>query len=435
MRRLFLIVLVLCLKLDILPAQDTEQTSDRDEYRRSSLCLILLTHRGKKYAQEMERVFRSFPMPARYNEHNISDLRVISVSGKQNRARIDRLVNSNYVAQKIIGRWFDRNPYTGYMDMNLIHDRGGYGAFYADYQRSQQTVRGTDLLRDEGVELLQSTFVLVCDMDYIDKSKRAGWGAFGMALLSAGMQTMSRVNYNQAQSAAARGDYSAARRKMNAAEGWNAGSAASMAGAAVVADIGGFRVKMSAYLYKLDWNDAMTQVMYNDYWIDANTPYGEQLSKKERFDHDAKKFKLTFIGQYKATSSKTILRSWKNEDEVILDVCERCVNRGMRKLAKSFPVFRPRTPYYFDGGTMYSHIGRKEDVAFGQKYEVVQRCRDKHGRIFYKRVGKVVARTPWNNREVRFDQYFDSGQKGTSFQILHASVDLQKTPGLQIREL
>ncbi len=58
-------------------------TTDKDQYRRSSLCLILLTHRDKKYAAAMERVFRSFPLPARYNEHNISDLRVISVSGKR----------------------------------------------------------------------------------------------------------------------------------------------------------------------------------------------------------------------------------------------------------------------------------------------------------------------------------------------------------------
>ena len=135
-------------------------TTDKDQYRRSSLCLILLTHRDKKYAAEMERVFREFPLPARYNEHNISDLRVISVRGKQSKSDIDHLVRSNYVAQKVVGRWFNRS-YSGRMNMDLIHERGGYGAFYADYQRSKGNVRGTDMLRDEGIELLQSTFVLV----------------------------------------------------------------------------------------------------------------------------------------------------------------------------------------------------------------------------------------------------------------------------------
>lgn len=233
------------------------KSSDRDDYRRSSLCLVLLTHNDKKYAAEMERVFRSFPMPARYNEHNISDLRVISVKGKQGKSDIERILRKNNVAQKVVGRWFNRNPYSGVMDMNLIHDRGGYGAFYADYERSQSTVRGAGLLRDEGIELLQSTFVLVCDMDYIDKKKGAAWGSMGMLLLSAGMQGMAQANYNQAQKEAQKGNYKEAQKKQEAAQNWNLGSTLSMAGAAVVADIGGFRVKMNAYLYRLKWDDAM----------------------------------------------------------------------------------------------------------------------------------------------------------------------------------
>ena len=66
--------------------------SDKERYRRSSLCLIMLTHRDKKYAEGMERVFRNFPLPLRYNEHNISDLRVIAVKGKQEKSDIDKIV-------------------------------------------------------------------------------------------------------------------------------------------------------------------------------------------------------------------------------------------------------------------------------------------------------------------------------------------------------
>ena len=108
------------------------QSADKESYRRSSLCLIMLTHRGKKYAESMERVFKSFPLPARYNEHNISDLRVVSVD-KKNLAQsdIDKIVKDNHVAQKMVARWFDRDANTGMMDMDLIHQRGGYGANYA----------------------------------------------------------------------------------------------------------------------------------------------------------------------------------------------------------------------------------------------------------------------------------------------------------------
>lgn len=409
-------------------------TTDKDQYRRSSLCLILLTHRDKKYAAAMERVFREFPLPARYNEHNISDLRVISVSGKQSKSDIDRLVRSNYVAQKIVGRWFNRNKYTGRMDMDLIHLRGGYGAFYADYQRSLNNVRGTAMLRDEGIELLQSTFVLVCDMDYIDKKKGAFWAALGTGLLTLGAATMGAVNQQQAYDAYRRGNYDEAQQKQNAANAWNAGSAVGAVATSVVADIGGFRVKMNAYLYKLRWDDSMTLEMYRDYWSDYQTSISEAQERKRKFDNASNAFALDYIGKYKTTSSKTILRSWNNEDQVILDVCERCVNKGMKALAKTFPVFKPRTPFYFEGSSVYSHIGSKEEVSYGKKYEIVQPYKDKHGQICYKRVGTAKAGSPWNNREIRFDQYFDTGAKGTMFYCKKASIDLH-TPGLQLREL
>ncbi len=438
MKRIFYIFLAFTLLFPTCALAQTDnkesKTIAKEQYRRSSLCLILLTHKDKKYAQAMERVFKSFPLPARYNEHNITDLRVISVRGKQSKSDIDQLLRSNEVAQKIVGKWFNRNSYTGKMDMDLIHERGGYGASYSDYQRAKNHVRGTALLRDEGIELLQNTFVLVCDMDYIDKKKHAKWGSFGMALLSGVMKGMAQANYQQAVNSAYYGNSYEAQRKLRAARAWDSGSTLSMAGAAVVSNIGGFRVKMNAYLYKLTWDDAMTQRMYNDYWIDETTAYSESQSRKRKFDNEDYAFKLKYVGNYRTSSSKTILRNWKNEDEVILDVCERCVNKGIKELAKSFVVFRPRSPFYFEGSSMYSYIGKKEDVGVGKKYEIIKPYKDKKGQIKYKRVGKVRATSSWNNTKIRFDEYFDSKEKGSRFSYNQASVDLH-TPGLQLREL
>ena len=431
-RLLLLLALLLACPCQKVLSDNVSQ--DRDQYRRSSLCLILINHTDKKYAAQMQRVFSDFPLPARYNEHNISSLRVINVNRKQSRKDIDQLLKDHRIAQQVVGRWFNRDAVTGQMNMDLIHERGGYGASYADYETSLSNVRGTAMLRDEGIELLQSTFVLVCDMNYIDKSKGSRWGALGLSLLSLGSAVMSGVEQQKANEEARKGNYEKAYQKQKSASTWMAGSALGAAGAAVVADIGGFRVKMQAYLYKLHWDDAMTQSMYGDYWCDSLTPESEQGSRVARFSNAAGKFTLDFIGQYKATSSKTILRSWSNEDEVILDVCERCVNKGMKELARSFATFRPRAPFYFDGGRVYSHIGRKEDVTIGKKYEILQPYKNKKGEICYKRVGKAEAGSPWNNRDIRFDEYFNTEEKGTLFYCQKSSVDLH-TPGLQLREL
>ena len=84
---------------------------------------------------------------------------------------------------------------------------------------------------------------------------------------------------------------------------------------------------------------------------------------------------------------------------------------------------------------MYSHIGTKEDVRYGKKYEIVQRTKDKKGNINYKKVGLATAGTPWNNRDIRFDEYFDPEQKGTRFTVKSSKVDLWPNTGLQLREL
>ena len=438
MKRLSILILGLCLMSNIeAQAQDNTTTapdataqpvvnryhgtgiSDKERYRRSSLCIIMLTHRGKKYATEMERVFKNFPLPLRYNEHNINDLRVISVKGKQSKEDIDKLVNKNDIAQKVVGRWFNRDS-AGLMNLNLIHERGGYGASYSDYQRVQNDVRGTATLRDEGLELLQSTFVLVCDMDYIDQSKGSSIFAGIMSVASAAAGVAGEVNRQKGNT--------------ETANEWKTASNLGMAGAAVVADIGGFRVKMHAYLYKLKWDKSMTQAIFSDYWADNNTALEEAQARKAKFDGAGNIFALEYVGEYKESSTKTILKSWKNEDEVILDVCHRCVQKGMRELAKTFAVFRPRAPFYFEDGSMYSHIGRKEDVAQGKEYEILEPYKDKNEQICYKRVAKATAGAPWDNYAIRFDEYFDTAAKGTMFTPGHSSVDLH-SPGLQLREM
>lgn len=419
------------LATDAFTSNVAQSTSDRDHYRRSSLCLVLLAHSDKQYAEAMTRVFEDFPMPARYNEHNV-DVRVIQVQGKQSKKDIDLLLRRHDIAKSVVSRWFNRS-YDGKMNMDLIHERGGYGAFHDDYTRALNTVRGTALLREEGIELLESTFVMVCDMDYIDKKKGFHIGSVVAQIGSMVLEGMATVEAVKAQQAYNEGNYDRAASKAQSASTWHAGSQLAGTASEVLDDIGGFRVKIHAYLYRLNWNEQTTRNMFNTYWVDDNTPRGEAKRRCETFDNA--RFGLEYIGDYKEASGKTILLSWSNEDEVILDVCERAVAKSITSLAKEFEVFRPRTPFYFEGQVLYSHIGTKEDVTLGKRYEIVQRTRDKKGHTSYKRIGEVVANNPWNNRDIRFDNYFDD-HKGTAFTIKKGNAkELAMMPGLQIREM
>lgn len=403
----------------------------KDHYRRSSLCLLLLTHSDKQYADAMTEVFQSFPMPHRYNEHNV-DVRVVKVQGKQTRGDIERILHHQDIARCVVAKWFNRN-YAGHMNMDLIHDRGGYGAFHDDYTRSLNTVRGTDLLREEGIELLESTFVLVCDMDYADQRKGFKFGSLLAGLGSVAMQTMASIEESKAMEAYSRGDYNKARKKASSSSLWSAGASLAAVTSGVLGDMSKFRVNIHAYLYKLNWTPQMSEQVFNEYWIDPSTP--SEIARSRQLAFDNARFNLEYVGDYKAISGKTVLRSWSNEKEVILDVCERAVGKGIKDLARRYEVFRPRTPFYIENNMVYSHIGTKEDVTLGKRYEVVKRVKDKKGKVSYKKLGEVMAVLPWDNVHIRFDNYFNNGHKGTLFKVMKGNPEqFAMTPGLQIRE-
>lgn len=404
----------------------------KDHYRRSSICLILIVHTDKPYADAMVRVFQNFPMPVRYNEHNI-DLKVVEVNRKQKREDVERMLARNCVGREVVGRWFNRD-YSGMMNMDLVHERGGYGAFHDDYLRTANTVRGTATLRDEGIELLESTFVLVCDMEYAEQNKGFKIGAALAGIGSAVMGFASAYSEFQGIQAQANGDYQKAAESYSNAQALAAGSQLAATGAATLADLSKFRVNIHSYLYRLNWNQNRTASLFNTYWVDETTPRGERERRRQNFDNA--QFGLEYVGDYSKASSKTKLVSCTDVDQVVLDVCDRSVEESVKALAQKFEVFRPRTPFYCKNGSIYSHIGTKEDVAAGKKYEIVKRTQSKKGKIEYKRMGVAQAKEPWQNIDISFDRYFSPDMEGTNFHIIKGKYEeMAQTPGLQIREM
>lgn len=404
----------------------------RDHYRRSSICMILLVHSDKPYADAMVRVFNDFPKPLRYNEHNL-DIRVVEVTGKQKKGDIERILQKYSVGRGVVSRWFNRNS-LGHMNMDLIHERGGYGAFHHDYQRAMNTVRGTATLRDEGVELLESTFVLVCDMEYAEQNKGFKVGSVLASIGSVAMMAAAAYMEYDSYKEESKGNYEKAASKQGASQLLQAGSQLTSAGAEALADLSKFRVNIHSYLYKLNWDQNRTASMFNTYWVDESTPHSEAERRKKTFD--SANFGLEYIGNYSKASSKTKLVSCTDVDQVVLDVCHRSVSESIKALAEKFIVFRPRTPFYCENGMIYSYIGSKEDVLADKKYEIVKRTKDKNGKVEYKRVGAVKAQRPWQNADISFDQYFSSDMKGTAFEITKGKYEeLAGTPGLQIREM
>ena len=105
------------------------QTKSVDEnYRRSSIYSIMVSHDQEKYHTEIEDVFQTIPVPDKFDNHDLSVKVVTSSSKKVNEAEVTSFLKANNVARHMVGRWFNRDPQTGECDMNLIIHRGLYVA-------------------------------------------------------------------------------------------------------------------------------------------------------------------------------------------------------------------------------------------------------------------------------------------------------------------
>lgn len=402
-----------------LQAQDTENTrkGEHDTYRRSSLCLMLITHENENYAQAIEEQFKAMPLPSRYNSLNV-DVRVISTKKKVTDGFVTSELKERGVAKELVGKWFNRNS-SGVMNMERIHQWGGYNASFQDLKRAQSTERGVALLSDEGTELIQNTFVMVCDISYYDRSTTGDWLG---GLLAVGAAMLDQAGQAQAK----KGNQSSANTYSTLATTVAAGSE-------VAQDIAGFSVNVMARLYQLKWNNSNRDQLYSRYWVDEETSASEANSRKQAFDRDAN-YELEYLGSYRSRSGKTVSRSGSDLDMVIREVCSEAVERSINNLSKMFPVFKPKTPFYCDNNYVYAYIGSKEGVTNKSKYEVLETEKTDKG-ISYHKVAELKPRDIWDNTGIYMsDDSLEQKYKGTSFTHTSGKNDICDQ-GLMLREM
>ena len=402
------------------PESEQQTNNGLEDYRRSSLCLLLLTNKGDTYAKAIENQFLAMPLPSRYNSLNV-DVRVINVSKSTNEKRVSKLLKDQSIAKQLVGKWFNRN-HSGMMNMDRIHEWGGYNASFEDLKRAQSTERGLALLSDEGAELIKNTFVMVCDISYYDRQNTglilAGVFA-GLAGVAGGYAAQEAKKGNTAN-----------------AQMWNSLKETGMTGAVASTDIAGFSVKVMAYLYRLKWNDKLRDSFYSNYWVDSNTTQQDAAMRRAAFDADKSSFQLEYLGQYRSRAGRTVSKS-ANQDNmgtVIREVCAEAVDNSINNLAKMFPVFKPKTTFYCKDDNIYAYIGTKEGVTSKSKYEMLETQKTSKG-FEYKRVGTWKPTSIWNNKGMLItSENMEQNNSGTLFTRTSGQKDVCDR-GLLIREM
>ncbi len=398
-----------------------------EDYNRSSLYLIPLLHPGTGMYDDIYNTACDLEIPERYNDHRLSMQFLTenkhNLKTSEEVERLTKFCEQNQIAKRMVSKWFDRDKETGAFDVDLIKERGNYNASSDDIKLSSLTTRGKAMLEDAGEQLIGQTFVIFNDISYIDKEAKAqsiaGWFQIAGSVAGAAGNVAGKFSGGEAFS-----NYA------------NLTKSFGELGNTVSDAIAGFTVDVHSYLFKLHWDEETAATFYNNYYFDNSNISPE---RKSAYENDKSLFRLEYIGDYSARSSKTVMRGLKNPKDVFHKVMTRAIDKNIVELQHKYDVFKVTATLteITQDGFVKVQIGLKEGVNPKSKYEVIERRIDNDGKISYVRKAIIVPvkEKIWDNRCMSIEEEATNADiQATYFKVKSGSTsDLY--PGMLVREI
>ncbi|MCQ2360909.1 MAG: hypothetical protein MJ009_05475 [Paludibacteraceae bacterium] len=359
--------------------------------------------------KEITSAFMKLKTPDKFNNHDLSVKYITTTKAKGD--DLEQMISSflyvNQVPKRMISKWFNRDE-NGAFDIDLLKERGLYGTSWQDNQISKFTIRGKAELADAGEQLIGNTFLVVNNVRYIDKEKNA---QIAKIILSAIASFIPGVG-------GAVGDLIK-----------NVVDLASQ----IANLIAGFTVKITTYLYQIEWNDEVANTFYNQYYADKKHITPEM---KATFESDTTLFRIKYIGRFTSTSSKTVARGIQEPSDVFRKVLARAIDRNIVDLQRKYDVFKVKVPVLaVKGDRLTAPIGMKEGITATSKYEVLERVLSKDGKTQYQQVGVVrpIKDLIWDNRYMSVEEEADGAELGyTTFEKVSETKEFYA--GMLLRE-
>ena len=385
-------------------AQETDAN-----YRRSSIYSVLVNHTDQQFASEIKEAFLQIPVPDKFNDHNLSvkvlnlDKKLSGASSEKENPLITEFLNNNKVASRLVGRWFNRDFFTGQCNMELVKERGLYNATEFDKQLASRSARGMAMLQDAGEDLIGNTFVLVNDIRYVDKNKGAKTASSILKVFGSIAAAYTGTNIDDLTD--------------------NIGD--------MVETIKGFKVKINTFLYKLEWSDDIATKFYQDQYGAVPDP-----TKKANFDAARGNYKLKYVGKVESSGGTTSFLGI-NEDQPVVMVrkaCQRAIDENVVDLQRNYEEFRTKSPLV-SVEPITAFVGMKEGVTAKSKFEVLEVVELENGKHKYNRVGVIqpIENLIWDNRFMAVEEGAQGATLGfTTFRKV-SGKDFSK--GMLIREM
>lgn len=404
MKRLIISTCLLLAALGNVNAQD-----NMADYRRSSIYSVLINHTEQQFANEIKEAFLLIPVPDKYNDHNLSvkvlemDKKLSGANKDSENGNISEFLDKNNVGARLVARWFNRDASTGVCDMELVKERGLYNATEFDKQLAARSARGVAMLQDAGEELIGNTFVLVNDIRYVDRNKRAKAAGMALRILGSIAGAVTGTNIDDLTD--------------NISD--------------MVETIKGFSVKINTFLYKLEWTDEQAALFYQEQY--ASTP---DATKCKNFMDARGSYKLRYVGKVESKGGTTSFMGIKEDEPVVMvrKACQRAIDENVVDLQRQYIEFRTKSPLV-TVEPLTAYVGMKEGVSADSKFEVIQPVEKEDGTFEYERVG-VITPIPgmiWDNRFMAAEEGAVGATLGyTTFRKV-SGKDFSK--GMLIREI
>lgn len=399
----------LALVFAFLPFVQTNAQNDSQEYRRSSIYSVLVNHTEQNFAAEIKDAFLQIPVPDKYNDHDLSvkvldmDKRLAGAASQKENSDITQFLNDNNVASRLVAKWFNRDAQTGVCDMELVKERGLYNATEFDKQLASHSARGMAMLQDAGEELIGNTFVLVNDIRYVDKGKRAKTAGTFLKILGSVAAIATGTNIDNLTD--------------------NLGD--------MIETIKGFSVRINTFLYKLDWNDEQASLFYQEQY--TSQPDSE---KRNNFENARNIYNLKYVGKVESRGGSVSFMGVKEEEPIVMvrKACQRAIDENVVDLQREYEEFRTKTPLV-TVEPLTAYIGMKEGVSEKSQFEVLEVVELENGTHKYNRVGVIepIKNLIWDNRFMAVEEGAPGATLGvTTFRTV-SGKDFSK--GMLIREI
>ena len=262
-----------------------------------------------------------------------------------------QLLNEKKIGQAVVAKWFNRQP-DGTFNTDILKDRGIYNANDADLSIATASKRGESSLADAGLGLVGHSYILVLGFS--------------------NLMTMDQY-YDQTKA-------TPETRKMNGVKG-----------------------DLIGLLYKLDFNDSVAAVFYQDMWVSKAD--GDSKAKIARFD--ATTFPLIPVKnlvmpiqatQYNA-GQPMAPKVQKSQDQLMRDMVNTSMNNVLNQLTYQVSDFKVKAQIY-KTNPIAVKIGKKEGLGFDQRYFVFENRQTRSGQTYSSRRGVIKSMSVADNRSV-----------------------------------